>query len=338
MNRKAFTLIELLVVIAIIAILAAILFPVFAQAKLAAKKASDLSNLKQIGLAAVMYTDDYDDTFFTGTQDCIATGGGPGSTSATFQNCPAYFNAPNTLIPQAQILGNGALDYYYYVYMLNPYTKNYNIFSNPAGSGKFFPGSSTTNAATCTGLGCTGQGFGAENSYAANAVYLTPNAPFVGFGNTPASVVSTSVPRPSSTILLTDSSFYEAAFDVVNESGLQNIGHMSGAVVNGESAEENFFDQQYGAVGANDPYAFYWKNIGGANWSYNGGETGPLESRADGGANMPQAAITQGENLFNNTINCQFVDGHAKAVSYNSIVGDVCFWTTDQDASHPNCN
>ena len=59
-KNKAFTLIELLVVIAIIAILAAILFPVFAQAKLAAKKASDLSNLKQLGTATYMYTHDYD--------------------------------------------------------------------------------------------------------------------------------------------------------------------------------------------------------------------------------------------------------------------------------------
>jgi len=62
MNRKAFTLIELLVVIAIIAILAAILFPVFAQAKQAAKKVSDLSNNKEIDLGIIMYTNDYDDT------------------------------------------------------------------------------------------------------------------------------------------------------------------------------------------------------------------------------------------------------------------------------------
>lgn len=59
---RAFTLIELLVVIAIIAILAAILFPVFAQAKYAAKKTQDLSNIKQLATSNAMYTADYDDT------------------------------------------------------------------------------------------------------------------------------------------------------------------------------------------------------------------------------------------------------------------------------------
>jgi prepilin-type N-terminal cleavage/methylation domain-containing protein len=59
----AFTLIELLVVIAIIAILAAILFPVFAQAKVAAKKTAIISNAKQMGLAQIMYAGDVDDIF-----------------------------------------------------------------------------------------------------------------------------------------------------------------------------------------------------------------------------------------------------------------------------------
>jgi prepilin-type N-terminal cleavage/methylation domain-containing protein len=62
-RRSGFTLIELLVVIAIIAILAAILFPVFAQAREKARSISCLSNLKQSGLATLMYVQDYDETF-----------------------------------------------------------------------------------------------------------------------------------------------------------------------------------------------------------------------------------------------------------------------------------
>lgn len=62
-SRKAFTLIELLVVIAIIAILAAILFPVFARARENARRASCLSNLKQMGLGVLMYVQDYDETY-----------------------------------------------------------------------------------------------------------------------------------------------------------------------------------------------------------------------------------------------------------------------------------
>ncbi len=63
MKRRAFTLIELLVVIAIIAILAAILFPVFAKAREKARQSSCASNCKQLGLAAIQYSQDYDETF-----------------------------------------------------------------------------------------------------------------------------------------------------------------------------------------------------------------------------------------------------------------------------------
>lgn len=63
-QRRAFTLIELLVVIAIIAILAAVLFPVFAQAKEAAKKTAEITHFNQVGKATAMYLADADDRYF----------------------------------------------------------------------------------------------------------------------------------------------------------------------------------------------------------------------------------------------------------------------------------
>ena len=81
LRARGFTLIELLVVIAIIAILAAILFPVFAQAREAARTSSCLSNIKQVSLAVIQYIQDYDETYPTplycalGTTDaCPGTG------------------------------------------------------------------------------------------------------------------------------------------------------------------------------------------------------------------------------------------------------------------------
>lgn len=77
-KKKAFTLIELLVVIAIIAILAAILFPVFSQAKVAAKRTVALSNAKQIATANVLYQADFDDAlikeYFGFPADCRSWG------------------------------------------------------------------------------------------------------------------------------------------------------------------------------------------------------------------------------------------------------------------------
>lgn len=99
-SHNAFTLIELLVVIAIIAILAAILFPVFAQAKLSAKKTSALSNLKQLGLAGTSYSTDYDDT--TPLDMDIREGEGPDY--GTWHGWPE---------------------------LLRPYTKNKDIVNNP---------------------------------------------------------------------------------------------------------------------------------------------------------------------------------------------------------------
>ena len=80
--RRGFTLIELLVVIAIIAILAAILFPVFAQAREAARKSSCLSNVAQIGKGYMMYTQDYDELFPPHVTERTAPSGTPDTAAA----------------------------------------------------------------------------------------------------------------------------------------------------------------------------------------------------------------------------------------------------------------
>jgi len=123
--KKAFTLIELLVVIAIIAILAAILFPVFAQAKLAAKKASSLSDVKEIGLAEIMYQGDYDDYFMLASNANFATG--------------------TTLAAQLQ-----AATAQTWVLLAQPYIKNYGIMVDPGvgdPDGFFVGGQSTSTTA-----------------------------------------------------------------------------------------------------------------------------------------------------------------------------------------------
>jgi len=102
-KNRAFTLIELLVVIAIIAILAAILFPVFAQAKLAAKKASSLSNIKQMGIAFPMYQNDYDDMY----PDGIHGSGGSNATSQTMWGASLY---PYIKSGGAYVAGDGTTE------------------------------------------------------------------------------------------------------------------------------------------------------------------------------------------------------------------------------------
>ena len=84
-RKKGFTLIELLVVIAIIAILAAILFPVFAKAREKARQASCQSNMKQIGLGFVQYTQDYDEKYPPGLATAAGAADGTGWAGQLYQ-------------------------------------------------------------------------------------------------------------------------------------------------------------------------------------------------------------------------------------------------------------
>jgi len=131
MKKKAFTLIELLVVIAIIAILAAILFPVFAQAKLAAKKTVSLSNQKQLGLAMIMYANDYDD-LYAREDGCTLND----SQVTSFNNLPAGTD-PTPWCNGAGPTGNGTGGYafrdsdYSWPKWVQPYTKSNSLSLHP---------------------------------------------------------------------------------------------------------------------------------------------------------------------------------------------------------------
>lgn len=125
--RKAFTLIELLVVIAIIAILAAILFPVFAQAKEAAKKTSDLSNIKQLGTAALLYSNDADDLFPCADINYPSYSNAPGWSYTYFIETPSDW-ATHTYLDAAGAASNQA----YWANSMQPYMKGYQLLASPA--------------------------------------------------------------------------------------------------------------------------------------------------------------------------------------------------------------
>jgi prepilin-type N-terminal cleavage/methylation domain-containing protein/prepilin-type processing-associated H-X9-DG protein len=127
-TRSGFTLIELLVVIAIIAILAAILFPVFAQAKQAAKKTADLSNIKQIGTSLAIYEGDSDDV-----PPLIRAGA---SLHPPYGSCSApYGNCHQT----ESIVGD-----------LDPYVKSHAIWKSPQDSLTHCDSSSSAEPGGCT--------------------------------------------------------------------------------------------------------------------------------------------------------------------------------------------
>lgn len=184
-RSRAFTLIELLVVIAIIAILAAILFPVFAQAKAAAKAAACLSNTKQLGLGFLMYTNDYDDTYPPDETGESANG---------VQNWQTWFNAfqfnsssygPVTFIPT----GN-------YLY---PYTKNTQIYTDDEAPAPQFVAGNRNDYGVNTSVIASLAPAWYPGCVANLPSYTSCNAPMVS---------TTQLDRPAETILLTDTGEY----------------------------------------------------------------------------------------------------------------------------------
>ncbi len=122
-RRNAFTLIELLVVIAIIAILAAILFPVFAQAKMAAKKAVAISQAKQAGTGIILYSADVDDALPCGLVPNLSVATIAYRVGDFSPQSPAgWWNMGGTATAEYQLVWHNAIF---------PYTKSYQMLDLP---------------------------------------------------------------------------------------------------------------------------------------------------------------------------------------------------------------
>ncbi len=315
MRRKAgFTLIKLLVVIAIIAILAAILFPVFARAREKARQTTCLNNMKQIGLASLQYATDYDGTYyphrFSGNPNPLSSAnGGP--------------------FPAADFSLEGA-NRTFWISFLYPYTKSFDIFKCPSNVDAYAGGDPlhrNCGGGDQPGTGCSGYGYGGQNSYGHNDFWMS----IATISGATKVVNDAAIPRPASTILVVDATYYGAGFDVDNQSGATITANEITTTAGSVTSDHDWINTQGGT-----PYLSYWKNIGNSKFSYagiqnNGGGTW------NGSSVTTTQARTDGLSRHSGVINCQFVDGHVKSVSYDKVIGDVCLWTTDANGPHPNC-
>ena len=300
--KRGFTLIELLVVIAIIAILAAILFPAFAKARESARRSSCASNLKQMGIATMQYSQEYDEQLYAhryvGANPQAAANGG------TFPN-------------GAGGISDDAINRVSWSQILQPYLKSYDVFRCPSNPSAWVGGSPNKLNAP----GALGYGYGGQNSYAHNDMWLSPAGSYNG-GTGTISVSLASIPRPTSTINVVDGSYYGAAPDVRNDTGLLKNANTTGPIT----------DADYVLAQASDArYQNYWQNIGNSVWS-----ASPSTPSLGAPANAAAQLTAMPRHL--ETVNCLFADGHVKALRVAEVVGNICLWATDLNGPHPACN
>lgn len=182
--RRAFTLIELLVVIAIIAILAAILFPVFAQAKEAAKKTQGISQTKQVGTALVLYTSDNEDLF---PLTLIPNAAGNWQFNLV-ADVPTNWrlSAPATLERHSIYWANST----------RPYIKNEQMYRHPGGQDQGSPSTTTlVGAPPPTRMGLTINGL--LSSYSTTQVASPSILPMLWLGQGRTNRVGQSLPVPA---------------------------------------------------------------------------------------------------------------------------------------------
>ncbi len=331
-SRKGFTLIELLVVIAIIAILAAILFPVFAKAREKARQTSCLNNLKQIALASIQYTQDYDEYFYPHRWK-------------NGQN-PDSFNAGT---PGNGIVNGDANVRTFWPQLIMPYIKANGVFvcpSNPNGWTIFDP---KNPAVPCGGgtsstkyNGCDGVGYGWENSYGHNDMWMSPAAANGGASGLQL-ITQANIARPSRTILCADSTYYGLAPDGGNTSGGENYDGQSAATAlcvsaagDCASGDQTWMIDQDTANQtsvATCYYCNYWHNLGNStyDWSTNATQTTPPYAPD----NTTAQTMIDIQGRHTSFINCAFTDGHVKALTSTEAAFNMCNWVIDANIVDP---
>jgi prepilin-type N-terminal cleavage/methylation domain-containing protein len=291
--RKAFTLIELLVVIAIIAILAAILFPVFAQAKLAAKGSANLSNLKQLGLAILQYQNDYDDAYPLAVQQ------------GTLADQQQYYPTASALID------NGMIPWQETVY---PYIKNRGIWQSPL----------ATNAAGSPALvnqfqlaqfyGVVPRALALPQNTAQNAAYFFPT-PLAN--NLNGAYIDGAFGAWADPALGTTTAFFDTPS--LTQSSIQNVSDEI-LVADAGSWDQGFFETQYSAGSTTTPPCFNPPSVPNTSFSpwTAPGYVGPWARRNqtggwNGGSTCQFAVGEQGQVTF------AAADGSAKTIAIGSV-------------------
>ena len=277
---RAFTLIELLVVIAIISILAAILFPVFAQAREKARATACMSNMKQIALGTIQYTQDFDDLlpmarFGTGTG--AARNGDPTSANFLYLWMDAIF--PYVKVeaafscPDDVSVNNGP-----YVYIFNKPTAGYGFGSYAAN--------------------CSFANYMPTNTYAGSAPYTYGPVEYQGNPALNAPIPASHVTLPASTIFCADGA-------TLNTSGGQsNWG--APAYFSPPNAYGANCDSRPSST--KPPCAIYTPDAEGT------GIPAVYDNRALS-INNVSALVGRHSGM----INCSFCDGHAKALPADQI-------------------
>ena len=275
--KRAFTLIELLVVIAIIAILAAILFPVFAQAKLSAKKTAGLAQVKQIGTAVHIYLSDYDDVL-CGYRWSVPTSAPP---------INSFYLSLNPTDPRRTTLdasGQNTIHAEFFNQLLQPYTKNNDLFRAPTYSNSWVNFQDKRLPAD-PGF----HSYGGQNSYAANNYLMRANA------GTAMSIVA----EVSNTLLFVDATYYNS----LPAQPLTGFCKLAGYDPTGGNASSSYYH--------------YWKHLGNNELNFlalgNNNPDDPSNAQV----------IKNIENRYSGVLNVVRADSSGKALNAKSLIYDL---------------